>query len=77
MFFTLIAHFVRINTYYVSLDKVLSELEVRLSENDQEILCALGDMCHRETPDKESFPRIDQFYKFDGESLEMYASFRR
>jgi len=29
----------RINTYYV----LLSELEIRFSRNDQEILCALGD----------------------------------
>ncbi|PFX12983.1 Zinc finger MYM-type protein 1 [Stylophora pistillata] len=29
----------RINTYYASIDKVLSELELRFSGNDQEILC--------------------------------------
>ena len=29
----------RINTYYVSIDKVLSVLELRFSGNDQEILC--------------------------------------
>ena len=49
--------------------------------NDQEILCALGNICHSETPDKESFPRVAKFYKIDGEILEaeqkMYASFRR
>ena len=32
----------RINTYYASIDKVLSELELRFSGNDQEIVCALG-----------------------------------
>lgn len=36
----------RINTYYASMDKVLSELELRFSGNDQEILCALGDIGH-------------------------------
>ena len=41
-----------INIYYASIDKVLSKLELRFSGNDQEILCALGDICHRETPDK-------------------------
>ena len=41
-----------INLYYASIDKVLSKLELRFSGNDQEILCALGDICHRETPDK-------------------------
>ena len=31
----------RINIYYASIDKVLYELELRFSGNDQEILCAL------------------------------------
>ena len=57
----------RINTYYASIDKVLSELELRFSGNDQEILCALGNICHSETPDKESFSRVAKFYKIDGE----------
>ena len=60
---------------------MLSKLELRFSGNDQEILCALGNICHSETPDKESFPRVAKFYKIDGEILEaeqkMYASFRR
>ena len=71
----------RINTYYASIDKVLSELELRFRGNDQEILCALGNICNSETPDKESFSRIAKFYNINGEILEaeqkMYASFRR
>ena len=71
----------RINTYYASIDKVLSELDLRFRGNDQEILCALGNICNSETPDKESFSRIAKFYNIDGEILEaeqkMYASFRR
>ena len=47
----------RINTCYASIDKVLSELELRFSGNDQEILFALGNIYHSETPDKESLPR--------------------
>ena len=70
-----------INIYYASIEKVLSKLELWFSGNDQEILCALGNICHSETPDKESFPRVAKFYKIDGEILEaeqkMYASFRR
>ena len=38
----------RINVYYASIDKVLSELELRFSGNDQEILCAFGNICHSE-----------------------------
>ena len=62
------------------MDKVLSELELRFSGNDQEILCALGDICHSETPDEESFSRVAKFYEIDGDILEaeqkMHASFR-
>ena len=35
--------------------------------NDQEILCALGNICYSETPDKESFSRVAKFYKINGE----------
>ena len=59
---------------------MLSTLELRFSGNDQEILCASGNICHSETLDKESFSRVAKFYKVDGEILEaeekMYASFR-
>ena len=45
------------------------------------MLCALGNICHIETPDKESFSRVAKFYKIDGQILEaeqkMYARFRR
>ena len=62
------------------MDKVLSELELRFSGNDQEILCALGDICHSETPDEKSFSRVAKFYEIDGDILEaeqkMHASFR-
>ena len=68
-------------TDYASIDKALSKLQLRFSGNDQEILCALGNIYHSETPDKESFSRVAKFYKIDGEILEdeqkMYASFRR
>ena len=61
--------------------RCLSELELRFSGNDQEILCALGNICHSETPDKDSFSRVAEFYKIDGEILEaeqkMFASFHR
>ena len=60
---------------------MLSELELRFSGNDQEKLCALGNICHSETRDKESFSRVAKFCKIDGDILEaeqkMYASFHR
>ena len=51
------------------LDKVLSELELRFSGNDQEILCALKNNRHSETPDKENFFHIVKVYKIDCEIL--------
>ena len=50
--------------------RCLSELVLRFSGNDQETLCALGNICHSETPDKDSFSRVAEFYKIDGEILE-------
>ena len=65
----------RIKTYCGSIDKVPYELEVRFSGND------LGNICNSETPDKESFSHIANFYNIEGKILEaeqkMYASFRR
>ena len=70
-----------IHTYCASIDKVLSELELRFSGSDQEILCALGNICNGETPENESFSCIVKFSNIHGEILEaeqkMYASFRR
>ena len=41
----------------------------------------MGNICHSETPDKESFSRVATFCKIDGEILEaeqkMWASFSR
>ena len=60
---------------------MLSELELGFSRNDQESLCALGNICNSETPDKESFSPIAKFYNTDYEVLEaevkMYGRFRR
>ena len=45
------------------------------------MICALENMCYCETPDKESFSRVEKCYKIDGGILETeqerYASFRR
>ena len=71
----------RINTYYTSIYRVLSELKLRFSGNDQDILSALGDICHCDAPDEESFTRVANFYNMDREILEaeqkMYSSFCR
>ena len=57
----------RINAYYASTDKLLSELELRTRKYS--VLWEISG-CHSETPDKESFSRVAKFYKIDGEFLE-------
>ena len=62
-----------INTYYASIDKVLSKPELRFGRNN---LC-FGKYLHSETPDRESFSRVAKFYKIDGKpSRKCTESFR-
>jgi hypothetical protein len=61
----------RINTFYRSLDKVISEMKTRFSENDQEILCALGDVILNENPLQCNFEMVAEFYNIDKDLLEV------
>ena len=71
----------RVNTYYPSFDKVLSELELRFSGNDQDIIHALGDVCQNKALKVEIFATVAQFYGIDQEILqveqEMFTSLRQ
>ena len=60
----------RMNTYYASIDMVLTELQPKFREKEQEIICTLGNICYSETPNEESFFRVAKFYKIDDEILE-------
>lgn len=60
-----------INTYYAYIDKVLTELQVKYGRNDQYILCALGNICNSETPDRESFSCIAKSYNINNKILEV------
>ena len=51
----------RINTYYASIDNVLFELELRFRGSDQEILCALGNICNSEHLIKKASPALLSF----------------
>ena len=59
----------RINIYDAFTDKVLSELDLSFNGNDQEILCALWNICHSETPIKKASPALLIFFKIDGKVL--------
>ena len=68
-----------INIDYASIDKVLSELELRFSGNDQKMLWKISVTVKHLI--KKAFPAFTKFYKMDGEILEVeqkiYAIFRR
>ena len=60
----------RVNTFYTSLDKVLAEIETRFSGNDQDVLCALGDITLSDSPTSASFDRVARYYNLDRELLQ-------
>ena len=55
----------RINTFYRSLDKVLSEMQSRFDSNDQQILCALGDVVLNEHPSVKGFEVVAKLLEFE------------
>ena len=59
----------RVNTYFLSLDKVQGELRMRFSDDDQEILCSLGDIAMLEIPSEKYFQTVSEFYKLDKDLL--------
>jgi len=60
----------RVNTFYTSLDKVLAEIETRFSGNDQDVLCALGDITLSDSPTSASFDRVARYHNLDRELLQ-------
>ena len=62
--------FRRVNTYFTSLDKVLAEIEARFGGNDQEVLCALGDITLSDSPAIRSFNLVSSYYSLDRDLLQ-------
>ena len=60
----------RVNTFFTSLDKVLAEIENRFSGNDQDVLCALGDVTKIDSLASNSFDLVACYYNFDKELLQ-------
>ena len=52
----------RVNTFFTSLDKVLAEIENQFSGNDQDVLCALGDVTKSDSPTSDSFDLVADYY---------------
>ena len=62
--------FHRVNTYFTSLDKVLAEIEARFGGNDQDVLCALGDITLSDSPAIRSFNLVSSYYSLDRDLLQ-------
>lgn len=62
----------RVNTFFTSLDKVLAKIENRFCGNDQDVLCALGDVTLSDSPARGSFDLIPGYYNFEKELLQAY-----
>ena len=50
----------RVSAYYSSLDMVATELKSRFEKNDQDVLCALGDVVLRTYPKQKSYKIISE-----------------
>ena len=56
-------------TVYTSIDKVVSELQSRFEGNDQEVLCALGEIVFSHSPSINNIQTVSNFYGVDSEML--------
>ena len=60
----------RVSAYFSSLDMVTTELKSRFDKNDQDVLCALGDVVLNRSPDKNSYKIVSAHYGIDVDLLE-------
>ena len=52
------------------LDQIIAELKYRFQSKDNDILCALGDICLRDEPKIENFSKIANFYDLNYDPIE-------
>lgn len=60
-----------VNTYFLSLDNMITDLTAGSEEDDQDILCTLEDIVLIHFPSGKSFELVSYFYHTDGELLEV------
>ena len=60
----------RVNAFYQSIDMIVAELKSRFDSNDQDILCALGDIVLNRSTDKNSYSVVSDHYGIDADLLE-------
>ena len=66
---TAIAHH-RVNTYFVALDIVIGEIKERFTVDDQDILCALGDVVLSNKPSEDSEDKVANFYELNKDLIQ-------
>jgi len=59
-----------INTFFISLHKILTEIENGFGGNDREVLCGLGDITLSDSPTSESFDLVVRYYNLDKELIQ-------
>ena len=59
----------RITCYYLSIDKIVTELKCRFESHDQEVLLALADVVFSSSPTTANIELVSYFYGIDSELL--------
>ena len=59
----------KVTNFYPALDKVISELKGRFSENDNDIICSLMSLISDENPNGKAFETVGEFYNLDVDIL--------
>ena len=59
----------RITCYYLSIDKIVTELKCRFEGHDQEVLLALADVVFSSSPTTANIELVSDFYGIDSELL--------
>ena len=66
-----VQQYFKVNTYFASLDRVLSEMGHRFNEEDQSILTSLSSLIFSQTPEEEAFNAVADFYGLDKDLLQV------
>ena len=60
----------QVSTYFVALDLGIAESKERFAADDQDIICALGDVVLSDKPSEESEEKVAKFYQLDKDLIQ-------
>ena len=69
VFNTNVRDFYKVNMFYPALDKVITELNTRFSENNNIVLSSLSSVIFDTDPSDESFKTLSEYYQLDKDLL--------